>query len=147
GRVGYDIGYGGAFYALVSAPSIGLALDPSRLSELVDAADRITKAVAATERLDHPDDPDLAFLYGTILTDGRDAQAEAPTRNLCVFAEREVDRSPTGSGVSARIAVQLARGLIDLGEERRFESMTGAVFTGRAVRRAEAGRFAAVHVE
>jgi trans-L-3-hydroxyproline dehydratase len=58
-----------------------------------------------------------------------------------------VDRSPTGSGVTARIAVQHARGLIDLGRPRRFESVTGAVFTGRAVRSARAGRFDAVIVE
>jgi trans-L-3-hydroxyproline dehydratase len=147
GQVSFDIGYGGAFYALVDAGSIGLDLEASPLGLLVEAAYRITRHVAGTVPLDHPDDPDLAFLYGTILTDGRDAFGEAPTRNLCVFAEREVDRSPTGSGVSARIAVQIARGDIALGQSRRFESVTGAVFTGRAVRAQRAGRFDAVRVE
>ena len=88
----------------------------------------------ARSRSTHPDDPDLAFLYGTILTDGADAFSPEATANICVFAAREVDRSPTGSGVTARIAVQHARGLIALGQERRFESVTGAIFTGKALR-------------
>jgi trans-L-3-hydroxyproline dehydratase len=72
GTITIDIAYGGAFYALLAASAIGLDLKTSRLDALVDAADRVTKAAAAQVPLDHPDDPDLAFLYGTILTDGRD---------------------------------------------------------------------------
>jgi trans-L-3-hydroxyproline dehydratase len=147
GDVALDIGYGGAFYALVSAPSIGLDLKTSSLAALVDAADRITKATARAIPLDHPDDSDLAFLYGTILTDGRDAYSEELTQNMCVFAEREVDRSPTGSGVSARIAVQVARGQIAVGQTRRFESVTGAIFTASAVSKEKSGRFDAVRVK
>jgi trans-L-3-hydroxyproline dehydratase len=114
---------------------------------LVDAAAAVTEAAKAQLPLHHPDDPDLAFLYGTILTDGADAYGPAPTANICVFAAREVDRSPTGSGVTARIAVQHARGLIGLGQERLFESVTGARFTGRALRRTRVGPFDAVTVE
>jgi proline racemase len=146
GRVPYDIGYGGAFYALVDAGAIGLDLRETPLDRLVDVADRITKHVATTVPLEHPDDADLAFLYGTILTDGSDGSSGSPSRNVCVFAEREVDRSPTGSGVSARIAVQCARGL-PVGEQREFESLTGAVFSATPVRRDQVGRFEAVRVE
>lgn len=146
GGVTFDVGYGGAFYALVETASIGLDLKATPLDRLVDAADRITKAVAKSLPLEHPDDPDLAFLYGTILTDGGEGALD-PTRNLCVFAEREVDRSPTGSGVSARIAVAVARGTLGWGEQRRFESVTGAVFSGKAVRADKVGRFDAVRVE
>jgi len=145
GRVPYDIGYGGAFYALVDAGAISMDLATTPLDALVDAADRITKHVAATVPLEHPDDADLAFLYGTILTDGGDG-AHRPSRNVCVFAEREVDRSPTGSGVSARVAVQCARGL-EIGTPRRFESLTGAGFTATPTRRDKVGRFDAVRVE
>jgi proline racemase len=147
GDVTLDIGYGGAFYALVAASSIGLDLKASPLAELVDAADRITKATAAAIPLDHPDGADLAFLYGTILTDGRDAVEDAPTRNICVFAEREVDRSPTGSGVSARIAVQVARGQIGIGQYRIFESVTGACFSARALRTCDVVGYSSVSVE
>jgi len=146
GRVPFDIGYGGAFYALVEAGAIGLDLKATPLDRLVDAGDRITKAVAASVPLDHPDGTDLAFLYGTILTDGGDG-AGTPSRNVCIFAEREVDRSPTGSGVSARIAVQHARGKVKPGETRHFESLTGAVFSATPTRTDSAGRFDAVRVE
>jgi proline racemase len=146
GRVAFDIGYGGAFYALVDAGAVGLDLAGTPLDRLVEVADRVTKHVAATVRLDHPDDADLAFLYGTILTDGGDGSGGRPSRNVCVFAEREVDRSPTGSGVSARVAVQCARGL-PLGERRDFESLTGSVFSASPVRRDRVGDFEAVRVE
>jgi trans-L-3-hydroxyproline dehydratase len=135
GAVPVDIGYGGAFYAVAPAARFGLDVLKSPVRDLVDAAAALTEAAAAQVALQHPDDPDLAFLYGTILTDGADEWSDAPTANVCVFAAREVDRSPTGSGVTARIALQYARGLIGLGRERKFESLTGAVFTGRVASR------------
>jgi trans-L-3-hydroxyproline dehydratase len=147
GRVHLDIGYGGAFYALVPASRFGLDVRRSRIRDLVDAAAAVTEAAKAQVPLEHPEDRDLAFLYGTILTDGLDEWSEAPTANACVFAEREVDRSPTGSGATARIAVQYAKGLIRLGQERRFESVTGAMFTGKPLRALKAGRFDALTVE
>ncbi|MDH3594108.1 MAG: proline racemase family protein [Rhodospirillales bacterium] len=147
GPVTLDIGYGGAFYALAPAEQLGLDVRTSRTRDLVDAAAEITAAVKAQVALEHPDDADLAFLYGTILTDGRDAAGGAPSANICVFAESQVDRSPTGSGVTARIAVQHRRGQTALGESRSFESVTGAVFTGRALAETRVGRFPAVAVE
>ena len=146
GRVELDIGYGGAFYALVPAAVFDLDVGRSPVGALTEAAAAVTEAVKAQVPLAHPDDPDLAFLYGTILTDGTDGAA-APSANICVFAERQVDRSPTGSGVTARIAVQHARGRVALGEERRFAGVTGAVFTGRALREAGVGPRRAVIVE
>ena len=147
GRVAVDVGYGGAFYALVPAARVGLDVRRSAVRDLVDGAAAITEAGRSQLRLDHPDAPDLAFLYGTILTDGADAWVEAPTVNICVFADREVDRSPTGSGVTARLAVQHARGQIRVGQSRRFQSVTGAVFTGRVLRTARAREHDAVVVE
>ena len=147
GPVTVDIGYGGAFYALLPAARFGLDVRRSATRDLVDAASAVTETAKKQIPLSHPDDPDLAFLYGTILTDGADAYGEAASANICVFAAREVDRSPTGSGVTARIALQHARGLIGLGQTRRFESVTGAIFTGKAVDKARAGGFEAVTVE
>ena len=135
GPVTVDIGYGGAFYAFLSADSIGLDLRTSPMRAIVDAGEEIARAAAKAIPLEHPDEPDLAFLYGTILTDGGTGATE-PSRNICIFAGRQVDRSPTGSGVTARMALQIARREARLGEERRFESCTGAIFTGRAVREA-----------
>jgi proline racemase len=146
GAITLDIGYGGAFYAILPAERVGVDVRRSSVRELTDAASRVTEAAKEQLPLAHPDDPDLAFLYGTILTDGGDG-ADRPSVNICVFAEREVDRSPTGSGVTARMALQHARGQVRLGEERRFESVTGAIFTGRALREVRAGDFSAVTVE
>ena len=147
GPVTVDIGYGGAFYALLPAARFGLDVRRSTTRDLVDAASAVTEATKKQIPLSHPDDPDLAFLYGTILTDGADAYGEAPSANICVFAAREVDRSPTGSGVTARIALQHARGLIGLSQTRRFESVTGAIFTGKAIAKTRTGSFEAVTVE
>jgi len=135
GPVTVDIAYGGAFYALLAADSIGLDLRRSPVRAIVDAGEEIAQAVAAAVPIEHPDEPDLAFLYGTILTDGGDG-AGTPSRNVCIFAGRQIDRSPTGSGVSARMALQVARRQARIGEQRRFESCTGSVFTGAAVREA-----------
>jgi len=147
GPVTVDIGYGGAFYAVVAADQFGLDVRSSRTRDLVDAATAVSDAVKAQVPLDHPDSQDLAFLYGTILTDGNDSDATRTSANVCVFADAQVDRSPTGSGVTARIALQHRRKLTATGEERVFESVTGALFSGKAVTETECGPYKAVTVE
>jgi proline racemase len=128
-----DVAYGGAFYALADAAQFGLDVQTSRVRELVDAATALTEAVRATLPLSHPEHNDLAFLYGSILTDGRDRPEDGPSRNTCVFADAEVDRSPTGSGVTARMAARFAQGKVALHQPCVFESVTGAEFTGEVV--------------
>ena len=130
GPVTVDIAYGGAFYAFLAADSIGLDLRTSPMRAIVDAGEEIALAAAKAIPIEHPSEPDLAFLYGTILTDGQ----VSPSRNVCIFAGRQIDRSPTGSGVSARMALQVARREAKLGEQRRFESCTSSIFTGAALR-------------
>jgi proline racemase len=146
GPVLVDIGYGGAFYAVTGAAQFGLDVRRSPVRDLVEVADAISRAGRRQLELTHPDDPDLAFLYGTILTDEGDGRDE-PSANVCVFAEREVDRSPTGSGVTARMAIMHRRRRIGLGDTCRFASITGALFEGRAVDAERAGPFPAVRVE
>jgi proline racemase len=135
GPVTVDIAYGGAFYAFLSADSIGLDLRSSPMRAIVDAGEEITEAAARAVSIEHPDEPDLAFLYGTILTDGGNGVGR-PSRNVCVFAGRQIDRSPTGSGVTARMALLMVRREAKVGDERLFESCTGDVFSGRIVREA-----------
>jgi trans-L-3-hydroxyproline dehydratase len=148
GRVTLDIGYGGAFYAFLPASRFGLDVRQAPTRALVEAADRVTKAVQGQVALDHPDSPDLAFLYGTILTDARTGVTQdGPSANICVFAEREVDRSPTGSGVTARIALAVARDPALASADFTFESITGSRFTGRVAEQTRAGRFAALRAE
>uniref|UniRef100_A0A8C9UQK1 trans-L-3-hydroxyproline dehydratase n=1 Tax=Spermophilus dauricus TaxID=99837 RepID=A0A8C9UQK1_SPEDA len=135
GKVVVDIAYGGAFYALVSAEKFGLDICSVKTRDLVNTASAVTEAVKAQFKITHPDNEDLSFLYGTILTDGKDAYSEEPTSNICVFADEQVDRSPTGSGVTARIALQYHKGLLKLNQTRIFKSIaTGSVFTGKSVR-------------
>ena len=147
GPLQVDVAYGGAFYAILPADAIGLDVRDTPARQLADAGAAITEAATAQLRLSHPDDPDLAFLYGTLFTDGADSFAETPTRNVCVFAGRQVDRSPTGSGVAARLALQWTRGEIALGQARRFESLTGGQFTGTAVEETRAGPYRAIVAE
>ena len=147
GPITVDIGYGGAFYAVLPAARLGLDLR-APVRDLVDAADAVSAAVKAQVPIDHPDDPDLGFLYGTILTDGQSgAEPDPPSVNVCVFADRQVDRSPTGSGVTARIALMHARGEIAIGKTARFESLTGAVFEGCAKANVRAGNVDGVTVD
>src|SRR5262249_19480795 len=147
GRVSLDIGYGGAFYAVLPAARFGLDVRASPTRALVDAAAAVTEAARAQLPLAHPDDPDLAFLYRTILTDGAAASAERPSATSCVFAARGVDRSPTGSGVTARLALQHPPGQTRLGQPRPFESITGAIFSGKVLRETTCGPHPAVTVE
>ncbi|RED53452.1 proline racemase family protein [Aestuariispira insulae] len=146
GEIRFDIGYGGAFYALADAGQFGLDIRNSRTRDLVDAATALTERIKSDIALSHPDDPDLAFLYGTILTDGSDSYGLEPTANICVFANAQVDRSPTGSGVTARMAVQYSKDLVRIGQERRFESVTGALFTAAVNNETSCGDYPAVRV-
>jgi trans-L-3-hydroxyproline dehydratase len=143
GEIAYDLAYGGAFYAYVDAAPLGFRLDGSETAALIDVGMRIKRAVAAARPITHPFETDLGFLYGTILC-GPPHEAGAHSRNVCIFAEGEVDRSPTGTGVSARVAIERARGRLMLGEDFVVESILGTRFTGRALRDTRFGPHPAV---
>jgi proline racemase len=143
GAITFDVAYGGAFYALADCRQFGLEFGKSPARDFVDAATALSEAVKSVVPLSHPDHGDLAFLYGSILTDGSDG-SERPTRNVCVFAEAEVDRSPTGSGVTARLAAMHAKGVAAVGEVRHFESIVGSRFTGSVARTTAAGNDATI---
>ena len=147
GPVTLDIGYGGAFYGVLPASALGLDLERSPVSRLVEAAMAIKHAAAAQIPLSHPDSPDLAYFYGVILTDDTSANPDAATTNVCVFADGQVDRSPTGSGVTARLALMHRRREVATGQSRRFRSITGGEFVGRVLSTTRAGPHPAVAVE
>jgi proline racemase len=133
GEVSYDLAFGGAYYAFVDARSIGLEMTPAHFRDLISAGSAIKRAVMAAREIRHPIEPDLSFLYGTIFT-GPALGSGAHSRNVCVFAEGEVDRSPTGTGVSARVAIERARGRLAMGQAFVVESIIGTRFTGRIAR-------------
>lgn len=145
GPVRVDIAFGGAFYAILPAEQVGLHVAPDETARLVDVGEAIKRAVNAALPIQHPDDADLGYLYGTILT-GPPEDPAHHSRNCCVFASGEVDRSPTGTGVSARLALLAARNEIAEGDEIVIESILGArsAFTGRVVGRTTVGAYAAV---
>jgi trans-L-3-hydroxyproline dehydratase len=128
GLVTFDVAYGGAFYAFVEAEPLGLVLDSSHYAKLIDYGRRIKHAVTEKYPIEHPYEPDLSFLYGTIVT-GPAKEAGHHSRNVCIFADGEVDRSPTGSGVSARAALHLAKGELRKGEVITIESLIGTTMT------------------
>lgn len=141
GSVRCTIAYGGAFYAYVDADALGLTLDTAHCQELIRHGMAIKRAVMRDCVLKHPSgDEDLNFLYGTIFVA---KQAGAHSRNVCIFADGEVDRSPTGTGVSGRAAIHHARG--QLGDEWiRIESILGTSFDVRVVESVDLGGIQAV---
>ena len=124
GRIHYDVAFGGAFYAIVDANQLNLSLDPTGISKLIEAGMKIKQRVMKEKIIAHPFEPDLSFLYGTIFT-GRPETPSRHSRNVCIFANGEVDRSATGSGVSARAALHHARGELKPGESIEIESVLG----------------------
>ena len=143
GTVRFDVAYGGAFYAFVEAESLGLRLNAEEYSRLIDYGRRIKHAVAASFSIEHPFESDLSFLYGTIFV-GAAENANHHSRNVCIFAEGEVDRSPTGTGVSARAAIHFARGELQLNETITIESILGSVMNVRVVETTKFGPHEAV---
>jgi proline racemase len=123
-----DVSYGGAIYASVRAADLGLEVVPGRLVDLIAAGREIKRALEGTEVARHADER-LAGIYGTIIYD---ELGEGHQRNVTVFADGEVDRSPCGSGTSARLAL-LDRDL------PRHESIVGTTFSGRIVDRTAEG--------
>ncbi|MCP4686266.1 MAG: proline racemase family protein [bacterium] len=132
GRITYDIAFGGAYYAYVDISQIGLPCLPEHVDQLISAGKKIKRAVMADYQLKHPFEDDLSFLYGTIFI-GKAVTPENHSRNVCIFAEGEVDRSPTGTGVSGRLALHHARGEIKPGERIVIESIIGSTFSGTVV--------------
>jgi proline racemase len=152
GRV-VDVAFGGAFYA-----SLEERVTPEELPRLIELGRAVKRDLEASQSLVHPLEPELRDVYGVIFwqdepggagtpSDGQDASTDAPLtqRNVTVFADGEVDRSPCGSGTSARLALLDAEGALPRGKPLRHLSIVGSEFTGVVVGDAEvAGRPAVV---
>ena len=147
GEVSYDLAFGGAFYAYVDAGSLGMRLVPEELRSLIEMGRAIKQAVQDSRSIEHPFEEDLGFLYGVIFVGpaaGEPDGASRHSRNVCVFADGEVDRSPTGTGVSGRLALHRARGEIEVGQEIEIESLIGTCFRGRVAAETRFGPYAAI---
>jgi proline racemase len=134
GPVRVDLAWGGAFYACLPAAEAGLRVAPGDHAELIATGREIRDALDAAERAVHPGDPRLSGVYGTIFFEDLEEDAEGPhQRNVTVFADGELDRSPCGSGSSARAAVLAADGRLGPGGRLRHDSIVGTTFLARVV--------------
>jgi proline racemase len=142
-RVRADIAFGGAFYAIVDAESVGVPLDAAHVPELRRFGIEIKHALERTLSIAHPLEPRVAGIHGTIFT-GPPRDSSADLRNVTVFGNGSLDRSPSGTGTAAVMTVIDAMGLLD--DQRPFvhESLTGTTFAGRVAGRTMVGEYSAI---
>ncbi len=143
GDVTYDVAFGGAFYAFCKASDLGVGLTRDDFRQLIDVGVRVKRTVMESLPIRHPFEEDLGFLYGAIIVgDAQDAGHHS--RNVCIFAEGEVDRCPTGTGVSARASIHHARGELGVNQPFVVESILGSCFTGEIIETTTFGGYDAV---
>ena len=142
-KIPVDVAFGGAFYAIVDAEAAGVPIDGAHLPELRKLGMTIAREVEKLRRVVHPIDSGLEGIYGTIFT----APAHAPDahlRNVTVFADAEVDRSPCGTGTAAVMAVLNDMGLLLDDVPFVHESIVGTTFKGRVLDRVTVGETPAI---
>jgi len=125
GSMTLDVGFGGAFYGSLDVTTLGLRVEPAALPELIALQRHLRPALEAALDVRHPLEPELRGIYGVIFWE---AIGDGEQRNVTVFADGEVDRSPCGSGTSARLAILHARGELGVGEGFTHRSIVGSVF-------------------
>jgi proline racemase len=128
GELTLDVGFGGAFYGSIDVRTIGLRVDRASLPELIALQRELRPTLEAAVDVVHPIEPELRGIYGVIFWEPLDGTASAAQRNVTVFADGEVDRSPCGSGTSARLAIMAQRGEIAAGDRFTHRSIVDSVF-------------------
>lgn len=147
--ISLDIAFGGTFYAILPASALGLRVEAAQLPSIIRSCRRIKEHLNATAPPVHPDDDRLSEVYGVILVADLPGvpDADLVQRNVTVFANGEVDRSPTGSGTSARLALLHAQGRLDVGGVLHNRSIVDSVMTGRILGATTVGEHPAVQTE
>ena len=140
GLINYDISFGGAYYAYVDADQIGVDCHVENIAQLIHLGSAIKHAVMESYSIKHPERTDLSFLYGTIFTSKHTTDKDSHSRHVCIFADGEVDRSPTGTGVSGRIALLFEKGEVQLNQTLKIESIISSNMKVTAVERATCGK-------
>jgi len=147
GTVAAAVSYGGAFYASVRAADVGLAVEPAQLPRLIELGREIKRALEAGHEFVHPLEPELRDVYGVIFFEEIEARPPLRQRNVTIFADGEVDRSPCGSGTSARLALLDASGELPRGETLVHRSVVGTEFSASVVGETEVAGHPAVVTE
>ncbi len=143
GKVNFDVSFGGAFYAFVDADEFGLELNSKNYSEIISIGTKIKNEVMKNFEIKHPFDDELSFLYGTIFY-SRPKLESNHSRHVCVFANGEVDRSPTGTGVSARAAILYSKNQIKLNQHISIESIIDTTFSVKVISETKFGNHSAI---
>jgi proline racemase len=138
-----DVAFGGAFYAIVDSEAAGIPITPARLPDLRRTGMEIKHAIEAMLTVAHPNEPQLQGIYGTIFT-GPPSSPDADLRNVTIFADAEVDRSPCGTGTCAVMAVLAAMGVLTPEQTFTHESIIDTRFTGRIERETAVGELPAI---
>jgi proline racemase len=142
-QIRVDVAFGGAFYAIVDSEAVGLPIDAAHLPDLRRVGMEIKDAIESAHDITHPLERGLQGIYGTIFT-GPPSDESADLRNVTVFADAEVDRSPCGTGTAAVMAVVDAMGLLSDTKPFVHESLIGTRFTGRVSARTIVGELEAI---
>ncbi|ATF15110.1 proline racemase [Brevibacillus sp. HB1.2] len=138
-----DISFGGAFYAVVQAEDIGVQVEIEQLAELQEWGKRIKEQIEAKMEVVHPLEPELKGIYGVIISDKPRVKG-SDLRNVTIFADKQIDRSPCGTGTAARVATLHARGKLSAGESFVHEGIVGSQFIGKVVATTQVGSYPAV---
>lgn len=140
GEVTFDIAFGGSFFALIESDYFGYDILPEHSEELMNQALELREIINREIKVSHPLQPhiktvDLIEIYGPAVSDKADA------RNVVIFGDRQIDRSPCGTGTSAKMATLCAKGKLAIGEEFVYESITGTMFKGKIISKTKVGEF------
>ncbi len=145
GTLAVDVSYGGMFYVLVDAAAMGFSIEPSEARDLSDVGERIKLAAAAQVPAVHPENPEIHTINQTLWAGPpREIRGRKTARNGVIVSPGRLDRSPCGTGTSARMAVMHARGELDVGETFVHESIIGTRFTGKVLEEVLVGTTRAV---
>ncbi|MCX7876428.1 MAG: proline racemase family protein [Melioribacteraceae bacterium] len=143
GKINYDVAFGGAFYAFVNADEIGLELVEKNYREIIEKGMIIKNEIMKNCEIKHPTNDELSFLYGTIFYSKPKNESNF-SRHVCVFANGEVDRSPTGTGVSARAAILYSKNQIGLNQKVTIESIIDTSFSVEVIKESDNHKYKAI---
>ena len=147
GRLEVDLAYGGAFYAFVDTNSLGVDVSPRNLPTFIELGREVKRALEHAHDVAHPLEPELRDVYGVVFFERQAPPPHVRERNVAIFADGEVDRSPCGSGTSARLALLDGRGELERGAPFVNASVIGTEFEARVVGDAEVAGLRAVSPE
>jgi len=148
GTITGDIVYCGCFYTYVDAAQFGLTVDPQNITKLKEVGVAVKKAVETKYAIQHPIETGVNWLYGTMLLDQIvHNENEVHAKNVCIFADGEVDRCPTGTGTSGRVAQLWHKGVLKKGDILVNKSIINTEFTSRIVEELQIADYRSVVVE